>query len=120
MPRTRDAMHELGIAQSLIDAIARETRAAGAARVARAHVRVGALAGVDPEALSCCFPIAARGTPCDGAELCIVVAPADGCCPTCGARCAVHDPMDPCPGCGGWPLHLEGGRELTLASLEVV
>jgi hypothetical protein len=27
--------------------------------------------------------------------------------------------MDGCPDCGGWPLLIEGGREMTLSCMEV-
>jgi hydrogenase nickel incorporation protein HypA/HybF len=112
-------MHELAIAQSLVEVGAREARSAGAARVERIDLRLGSLAGVDAEALSFCFSVAARGTPCEQADLRIATMPAAGCCPACGATCEVHDLMHQCPECGGWPLDVKGGREMVIASLEV-
>ncbi len=112
-------MHEMSIAASLVETAARCARENGAERVRRLNLRVGALTNIEQDALTFCFPMAAEGTVCAGAELAIVEVPATGTCAACGARTDVRDPMDPCPGCGQWPLALEGGRDLQLESLEV-
>jgi hydrogenase nickel incorporation protein HypA/HybF len=112
-------MHELSIATSLVETAARCAEANGASRVTGLNVRLGALSGVEPEALSFCFPIAARETPCEGAELKLEIVPAAGTCGKCGARTEVRDLLAPCPACGEWPLGVEGGREMQLTSLEV-
>lgn len=112
-------MHELSIAQNLVR-IASETAAQrGAGRVLRLEVRLGALAGVQTDALSFCFPVAAKATVCEGATLQLTVVPALGTCGQCGGSCEVSDPMAPCPTCDAWPLLLEGGSEMTLRCLEV-
>ncbi|MBZ5639911.1 MAG: hydrogenase maturation nickel metallochaperone HypA [Acidobacteriia bacterium] len=112
-------MHELSIATGLVETAVRSAVANGASRVLRVNVRIGSLSGVEPEALSFCFPIAARETVCEGAELHLDMIPAAGTCPKCGARSEVRDLLVPCPGCGEWPLSVEGGREMQLESLEV-
>ncbi len=112
-------MHELSIATSLVETAVRSAESNGAARVVSLDVRLGSLSGVEPEALSFCFPIAARETICEGAELRLRIVPASGTCATCGARTDVSDLLAPCPTCGEWPLRVEGGREMQLESLEV-
>jgi hydrogenase nickel incorporation protein HypA/HybF len=112
-------MHELSIATSLVETAARNAEAHGARRVVGLNVRIGALSGVEPDALSFCFPIAARETPCEGAELRLEIIPASGTCGKCGERMEVRDLLAPCPACGEWPLRVEGGREMQLESLEV-
>ena len=112
-------MHELSIATSLVETAGRKAEANGAGRVLRVNVRIGSLSGVEPESLSFCFPIAARETVCDGAELHLEIVPASGTCTKCGAETEVHDLLAPCPTCGDWPLRVEGGREMQLESLEV-
>ena len=112
-------MHELSIATSLVDAAVRSASANGASRVVRLDVRLGSLAGVEPEALSFCFPIVARETLCEGAELRLRIVPAAGTCGRCATRTEVSDLLAPCPACGEWPLRIEGGREMQLESLEV-
>jgi hydrogenase nickel incorporation protein HypA/HybF len=113
-------MHELSIATTLVRTAAESAESNGAARVVKVRVSLGALSGVEPAALSFCFPVAARETICDGAELDITIVPARGACPRCRAAVEVNDLMAPCPACGEWPLAVDGGREMLLVSLEVV
>jgi hydrogenase nickel incorporation protein HypA/HybF len=63
--------------------------------------------------------MASQGTLCEGAELRIRVVPARGQCVECQAVCEVSDLMAHCPACGAWPLSVDGGREMSLSSLEV-
>lgn len=112
-------MHELSLALSIVDVAASAAAERGAARILAVRVKVGRLSAVEPDALRAAFPIAADGTPCAGAELIVEEVAAHGRCPSCGAEGVVVDPLAPCAGCGHWPLELEGGRELTIDSLEV-
>ena len=112
-------MHELSIACSLVKAAIEEAARHGVTRVARVDVVLGALSGVEMEALTFCFPAVARGTVCEGATLDVEVEPARGHCPACGSTSDVRDFMSSCPSCGTWPIGLEGGREMRLKALEV-
>ena len=62
-------MHELSIAMSLVDTICEELPKLGAVVVRAVHVRVGALSGVVPDALTFAFDVAADGSPIAGARL---------------------------------------------------
>lgn len=112
-------MHELSIACGLVRAASEEAARHGVSRVTKVELLLGALAGVEPDALRFCFPAAAAGTACEGAELSIEIVPARGRCAHCDATSEVRDFMSACPVCGAWPLGLEGGREMTLRALEV-
>jgi hydrogenase nickel incorporation protein HypA/HybF len=48
-------MHEMGIANSILDAVQREASLRPGMRVAKVVVRLGAFAGVDTESLRFCF-----------------------------------------------------------------
>lgn len=48
-------MHEAGLARQVIDACAAELSARGGCSATSVGVRIGALSGVDPEALRSCF-----------------------------------------------------------------
>lgn len=110
-------MHELSIAQALIDAAC---EAAGPARVTRVMIRVGELAGVVAEALQFSFEVAAVGTACEGAELQIEPVPLAIHCPACDA---MHTSLEPyrltCPACGTTGT-IVAGRELDLIEIELV
>jgi hydrogenase nickel incorporation protein HypA/HybF len=112
-------MHELSIACSLVKAAIHEAERHGVTRVVKVDVVLGALSGVEMEALMFCFPAVARGTVCEGAGLRVEVEPAQGHCGVCGSNSEVNDLMSPCPDCGAWPIGIEGGREMRLRALEV-
>lgn len=124
-------MHELSIAQCLVDLIEDEVTARAPAqqrgvnaprclRVGRVRVRVGALSGVVPEALYRAFPVAAARSSLKEATLsieeCLVVA----WCPACGVARVLPSPQRlRCPACDGPTPDVVGGRELELVSIEV-
>jgi hydrogenase nickel incorporation protein HypA/HybF len=112
-------VHELSIACELVKSAAAEAERHGAARVVGLDLVLGALTGVEPDALVFAFPVAAAGTRCDGAELRIEIERAKGRCVDCSATSEVDSLMSACPECGAWPIGLEGGREMRLRSVEV-
>ena len=69
-------MHELGIANSILDTVRAEVRARSLARPVKVAIKVGALAGVDGGSLSFCFEALVKGTDLD--PLALEIEPADG------------------------------------------
>jgi hydrogenase nickel incorporation protein HypA/HybF len=112
-------MHELSIACSLVKAAVDEAEKHHVDRVLRVDVVLGALCGVEMDALTFCFPAVAKGTVCEGATLDVEIEPARGHCALCGASSDVLDFMASCPDCGTWPIGIKGGREMRLRALEV-
>jgi hydrogenase nickel incorporation protein HypA/HybF len=80
---------------------------------------VGALSGVDPEALRGAFPLAAEDTVAAGAELAIEWVEAAVRCRVCGKTSRPEPPFVYCGGCGSSEVDIEAGRELYIASIEV-
>ncbi len=113
-------MHELGIAESALEMVLTQARKADAAQVERIVIRVGALSGVDVEALRFAFTAVLPGTPAEGAILQIDPVPAVAYCPDCQRDFTLEDNffMD-CPRCGRPTAVLKQGRELDLVRLEV-
>ncbi len=109
-------MHELAIAEGVIDAVGQRV---GRARVLRVVVRIGRLACVEPDALRFCFEECARGTGAEGAALEIVDVPARARCRTCGAEDVDVDPRIPLCPCGSADLEVRSGGELLLSAVEV-
>lgn len=62
-------MHELGIAQAIVEHSVEAARTAGAGRVTAVRVHVGELSGVAEEALRFCWDVATAGTVLDAARL---------------------------------------------------
>jgi hydrogenase nickel incorporation protein HypA/HybF len=113
-------MHELSIARDLIDLAVEEAARAGASRVVRVKLRLGALAGVIPPALRTAFDAARVGTSAAGAALDIEHVPATIRCERCNSEHQLDSPHDRrCPACRTPAAVLTAGRELELAELEV-
>ena len=102
-----------------IDLAIAEAARAGAGCVHRVVLRVGALAGVEPEALDFAFEVAAAGTIAAGASLEIEQTPAVCFCPGCGREFEPVGVIFNCPRCGSVSSEVRGGGELELVSLEV-
>lgn len=112
-------MHEASIIEAVLERAIEETRTAGATRIERIRLRVGALSGVVPDALHFAFDALRHGTPAVAATLEIEIVPARSHCLDCGATAEHQEIILTCSACGG-PLMLDGGgHELELARLEV-
>jgi hydrogenase nickel incorporation protein HypA/HybF len=68
-------VHELSIAESVVDGVRERT---GDARISRVFLQVGLLSCVEPEAIRFCFELCAEGTAVEGAALEIEEVPGDG------------------------------------------
>ncbi len=112
-------MHELALCMELVRIIEAQTRQRAFRRVRVVRLAVGALAGVEIEALRFGFTVAAQGTPAEAALLDIAQPPGQAACVDCGAVVEVRNREDPCPHCGGYFLRVQGGTELRVVELEV-
>ena len=105
--------------QSALDLALEQAQAAGAQRLLRVRLRIGALSGVVPEALTFAFEALTPGTLAEGAELAIEHVPARFWCATCAREFESDDLFADCPGCQRPSGELRAGREMELASLEI-
>lgn len=112
-------MHEASLMETALELAVAQARAAGASRIHRLCLRVGALSGVMPEALEFAFAALSPGGPADGAVLEIESVPALRWCDQCQAEFEVGEALPECPRCGAWSHRLQSGLELELASLEI-
>jgi len=112
-------MHELGIANSLLEAVRAEALHHPGARFVKLAVRVGELAGVDPEALAFSFQALTAGTEWERLALEIQTKPRQHRCPGCGTSFRIVDYNFTCPDCGALRTECISGSELELAYLEM-
>jgi hydrogenase nickel incorporation protein HypA/HybF len=110
-------MHEYSIVQALLARVEQEARARHATAVHRLAVRIGALAGVEPELLASAYSIFKAPTLCAQAELEIHTVPASWACPQCG-RAIAPGAVLRCPQCGA-AARLEAGDEIILDQIEM-
>lgn len=113
-------MHEMSLAQGVIDVIADEARRQAFTGVKRVVLEVGALGCVDPHALAFGFDAVARDTLVQGAVLSIVNVPGQARCFGCEQDVVIAKRGDPCPACGSHQLVVTAGEELRIKELEVV
>ena len=116
-------MHELALMAELQQLAEAALREQGGQRIHRLRLRVGALAGVDPDALRLAFAVLVHQAESDGpwpsATLDLEAVPARCFCPDCRESFTPIDVIHACPRCGQLSNQVLGGRELELTSLEV-
>lgn len=113
-------MHELALAEAVVEIAESAAQEAGGDRIRVVRVAIGALSHADPAALAFCFEAAARGTLAEGARLDIARVPGQALCRDCGADVPLGARGDPCPRCGGHALTVTGGEELKVSEIEVI
>lgn len=112
-------MHEMAIAQGILDIVLEAAAENDAAAVVRIKLQVGEMTEVVPEALTFCFAALAAGTAAAAAELEVEVMPLVGRCRDCGREFRVERFRFLCPGCGSAGVEIVSGRELRVEHLEV-
>lgn len=112
-------MHELSLMHSLCEQVLKESQLQDAERVSCIRLRVGTLAGVDPQALRFAAEVVFAGTCAEAAQLEIEAVPAAFWCRSCCLEFEAADGISLCPICGAISAQLLRGRELTLVSLEL-
>src|SRR6186997_2099705 len=114
-------MHELAIAQQLIETAAAALPASAPGRVRIVHVQLGPLAGVSADELRFGFAVVSTDTRFAGAELAIIETPVIVYCIECQAESTLSAPVYTlfCPRCDATTVRLVHGKELILTSFEV-
>jgi hydrogenase nickel incorporation protein HypA/HybF len=115
----RAAVHEFSIAEGALRVVTEHLRARRATRVHSVTLRVGALSGVVPDALTFAFDALARDTPAAGARLVIEEVPVACYCAACAHEFAAEPGCYHCPACGTLSTEVRRGQELDVMSLEV-
>ncbi|MCS7090095.1 MAG: hydrogenase maturation nickel metallochaperone HypA [Verrucomicrobiota bacterium] len=113
-------MHELGLMSEAVRMALEAASAQGAQRVTGIRLRVGTLSGVVPEALQFAFDLVTARTTAEGARLEMERIPAVWRCFACRGEFQTDDPWPRCPACGQTRAELLQGRELEIASIEVM
>ena len=109
----------MSLAEGVLQIIEDQAAKGGFARVKTVWLEIGALSGVETEAMRFCFDAVTRGSCAEGAALEIVAVPGSSWCMPCGVQVEVAERYDPCPLCGGYQLQVQGGTEMRVKELEV-
>jgi hydrogenase nickel incorporation protein HypA/HybF len=111
-------VHELAIAESLMEIVLEEGRRHNLKEVTLIRLQIGALAAVVPEALTFSFEMVRQNTIASGAVLEIETLPVVARCSACELDFEVEHEVFLCARCGQPTLELVSGRELSLVNLE--
>ena len=111
-------MHEMGIANSVLEKAQAEVLQHSNARLLKVGVRIGEWSGVEPESLRFCFECLVSGTP-DPPIIDIEMCPRRNRCTRCGNEFALQGYNIDCPNCGASPTLPVSGDELQLAYVEM-
>lgn len=112
-------MHEMSIAEGIMQVIEDEAKKQGFTRVKHIWLEIGRFSGVETEALTFCFDVVTRGGIAEGSALDIIDIPGQAWCMACSETVEVTERYDACPECGSYQLQVTGGEELRIKELEV-
>jgi hydrogenase nickel incorporation protein HypA/HybF len=112
-------MHEMGIANSVLEAVRTEAARYPGAQPRKVALRIGELAAVDLSSLQFCFDALIRETDLASLELEVETCRRRHRCPGCGAEFDVKDFEFQCPRCSEMGTECISGDELELAYVEL-
>ena len=112
-------MHEVGIANSVLEAVRTEVALHPGTYPCKIGVRIGEMAAIDQDALRFCFEAIIQDTDLASLELAIEFCPRRHRCQVCGREFVVRDYDSRCPQCTSLETTCTSGDELELAYLEV-
>ncbi len=112
-------MHEMSLAESIIQIVEEAARRELAQRVRLVVLEIGSLSSVAPDALQFCFEVVARHSLAEGARLEIITVPGQGWCLSCATTVAMEGLYSPCPHCGGYQVQPTTGMEMRVKEIEI-
>jgi hydrogenase nickel incorporation protein HypA/HybF len=112
-------MHEIGIANSILEAVKTEMHSRPKSAPRKVSVRIGELSSVDPQALRFAFDVLKADDDCASLELEIEVCPRRHLCPKCDFEFSVVEFVVACPRCGETSTRCVSGEQLEMAYLEL-
>lgn len=111
-------MHELSIAQNILEIVQRYVAEQDAGQVRSVRVRIGGLSGIVPESLDFSFSAIVDGTPWHLARLSLEQIEATGHCHDCDSDFAIEAASFNCPNCGKSNIEVTSGTELQVVAIE--
>jgi len=112
-------MHEMSLAEAVLQIIEEAAASQGFQRVTEVRLEIGALSGVEVEALEFCMDSVLKGSVAEGARVEMERLPGQGCCLGCGETVAIQSLYEACPRCGHALVQATGGTEMRVKDLLV-
>ncbi len=112
-------MHELSIANSIIEIVLDEIKTKNLPEVKAIGLKIGYLSGILPDSLQFGFDAIKLDTPLKNTKLEIEEVPISGKCNNCSKSFEVKDLIFACPYCDSPSINMQQGQELDIAYLEI-
>lgn len=112
-------MHEMSLCEGVLQALQDNARTQGYQRVKTVWLEIGALSGVEVEAMRFSFDVVTRGSLAEHARLEIIDVPGEAWCMQCSKTVPAKQRFDACPDCGSYQLQVTAGEEMKIKELEV-
>ena len=112
-------MHEVGIMEQTMVVALDQARRAGGTQIHGLKLRIGALSGVEPDALRFAFDVVTQGTIAEAAKLEIDFLPAICYCHHCQKEFEPEAWIYACPTCEKLSSDIRQGKEMELSSVEI-
>ena len=112
-------MHEMSIAQSLIEVVKEEMLKHDAKSLRSVRLNIGQMSAIVPDSLSFCFNVIITGTQFEGARLIMDIIPLRGTCHRCKSEFEIKDYAFVCPSCDSSEIETIAGQDLTIVEMEV-
>ena len=110
-------MHEMSIAESLIDIIKEEMEKHDVKVLKSIKLEIGQLSAIVPASLSFSFDVMIKGTNLEGAELLMEMVPLKATCKDCNETFEITDYTFICPHCKSKDIRTIAGHELTIVEM---
>jgi hydrogenase nickel incorporation protein HypA/HybF len=113
-------MHELAIAQSIVEAVEAKAIECEATRVKSVRLKIGEASGIVADSLTFCFEMLVSLEPVvAGAQLLIDTVPHRARCRHCDREFAITNYIAQCPTCQEWSTDIVSGAELQILEMEI-
>lgn len=112
-------MHEMSLAENVLQIIQDAARNQGFTRVRTVWLEIGQLACVEKEALRFGFDVVTHGSIAEQARLEIIETAGQGRCEKCAENFPLVALYEACPECGSYEIKVTGGGAMRVKELEV-
>lgn len=112
-------MHELPVAESILDIALRHAQQAGAQRITAVQLVIGDLSSFIDESIQFYWDMISQDTLAQGAQLRFRRVPARVECRDCGRQFSPGKTITPCPHCASARLRVVEGDQLLVEAIEV-
>lgn len=112
-------MHELSVAQNIIEIVTEHARKHNATSVSEVELTIGTISGVIPETLEFAMDVCVKNTLLEGAKIKMEIIKAKSRCLSCQQEFDMEDIYMICPHCGSMRYEIIQGKELKVKSIKI-